>query len=646
MKILLKIFPKTLAGISSAAIAMMTLCVVTLFFSDTLAQSSVSQDRPDISKNRTDRKWIPDVWMEFVKSGPIKSNLPDFSCAGYQMGNTPPPDIDKLISGKPCVGKNSIGPSRSIDLQHMFDVTDPRFGAIPNDGVDDTAAIQSAIDAASNAGGGVVFLPKGRYEIHKSPADGFLRISHDNIIIRGEGRQYPASHTEQTDQTPKNLKFSETILHFGSPGRPDRIYRLGTVPAEKEGRHWTALAVMGSESSQELTRYTKNVMRGSKEVYVIDSANLVSGQTVIIEFDDPVIDSEHPDPAKADIAVQLTHPLKLVRDQSDTFGKVSKKITWIVKIDKVLDKNRILLSEPARFDQFFRYSPRILSFNGVKGVGIENLTIQSSWLGGYRHHKPYLGKDDKIVRTAKEQDYLWGGIWVSFAVDGWIRNVNFRNLTQGTIFSKCAYITASDLVFEGLDGHAGVTIAQSHSNLVERAHFFARLVHPVSLKNFASGNVITDCETYYDGRDSHNATDAVIDFHGLFPYENLFDNMRGFYVCPGGDTSVMPHAGVRNVFWNIEAPEKMSCYSCDLKDEFMRTYDYANTSSGTSATMYEYQPQGFFVGITRRGDKKVTMRGDSMDKQNSWMRVEGLNRKDTAIPSLYKAQRSLRVNKR
>ncbi|MBF0376158.1 MAG: virulence factor [Desulfamplus sp.] len=540
----------------------------------------------------------------------------------------------------------------SIYRYKIFYVTDPKFGAIPNDGIDDTKEIQSAIDAAGEFSGSnvagrisgdtdgeasgrifgdgdnlgcVVFFPKGRYDIHKTPADGFVQIRNGNIILKGESRE-------------------NTILHFGSPGKADKIYRLGTVPAEQEGRHWTTLAVMGSESTTELTRYTKTVMRGEKEIHVMDTSNLVAGQTVIIEFDDPLIDTANPSYDKADIAAQLVYPFKLLKEHTDSFGKASKKITWIVKIDKVLDKKRVVLAEPARFSHFLRYSPRILSFNGVKGVGIENLTIESSWQGGYRHHKPFLDKDGKIVRTAKEQDYLWGGIWFSYAYDGWVRNVIFKDLTQGVIFSKCGYMTANNLKFEGLDGHAGVTIAQSHAILVDNADFFARSVHPVSLKNFASGNVITNCKTHYDGRNSNNSTDAVIDFHGLFPYENLFENMQGFYICPGGDTSVMPHSGVRNVFWNIEAPENMSCYSCELKDEFMRTYEYGNTSSKTPATMYEYQPQGFFVGITRRDNRQVTMGGNSLDKQNKWIKVEGLNRENIAIPSLYKEQIRLKRN--
>lgn len=54
--------------------------------------------------------------------------------------------------------------------------------------------------------------------------------------------------------------------------------------------------------------------------------------------------------------------------------------------------------------------------------------------------------------------------------------------------------------------------------------------------------------------------------------------------------------------------------------------------------MYEYQPQGFFVGLTRKGNKQVSMGGTAHDKKNRWMTVEGLNRKNIAIPSLYKAQ--------
>ncbi len=52
----------------------------------------------------------------------------------------------------------------SFDLpDHVFDVTDPAFGAVGDGYTNDTDAIQAAIDAASAAGGGTVVVPGGVY---------------------------------------------------------------------------------------------------------------------------------------------------------------------------------------------------------------------------------------------------------------------------------------------------------------------------------------------------------------------------------------------------------------------------------------------------------------------------------------------------
>ena len=68
-----------------------------------------------------------------------------------------------------------------------FDVMD--FGA-KGDGVTlDTAAIQSALDAAYAAGGGVVYLPEGVYIVHSitgDASDGALQI-RDNVTLAGAG---------------------------------------------------------------------------------------------------------------------------------------------------------------------------------------------------------------------------------------------------------------------------------------------------------------------------------------------------------------------------------------------------------------------------------------------------------------------------
>ena len=49
-----------------------------------------------------------------------------------------------------------------------FVVTDAKFGAKAKPGFDNRAAFQAAIDAAYNAGGGVVYIPAGNYEFHST----------------------------------------------------------------------------------------------------------------------------------------------------------------------------------------------------------------------------------------------------------------------------------------------------------------------------------------------------------------------------------------------------------------------------------------------------------------------------------------------
>jgi hypothetical protein len=105
---------------------------------------------------------------------------------------------------------------------------------------------------------------------------------------------------------------------------------------------------------------------------------------------------------------------------------------------------------------------------------------------------------------------------------------------------------------------------------------------------------------------------------------------------------VLPHAGVRNVFWNIEAPRRMGCYLCDAIGKFARTYAWAGTSSGTPRTLHDHLPQAFFIGIRRRGGGPVTIGGSSRDRRSAWMTVEGLGRPGIDVPSLYAAQAARR----
>lgn len=286
----------------------------------------------------------------------------------------------------------------------------------------------------------------------------------------------------------------------------------------------------------------------------------------------------------------------------------------------------------------------MLGFAGLEEVGVEHLRISSAWPGGYVHHQPFPPEamGTGVVRSATEQDYLWGAVWVSHARNGWVRDVTIADCTQGVRMVHVAHFSVEGVRHEGRDAHHGVHLARTHGVLVRDYEARARIVHPLSVESWSSGNVFLRARCAYEGYDERTSTGPVLDFHGLFPYENLFDGVRGCYVRPGGDRAVLPHGGVRNTFWNLELPALMDYRPSLFGDELIRLSNYDLTSRRQPVTAYEHLPQALVVGVHREGGLPVTIGGGAADRTDQWLTVEGLGRTGVQPPSLYEAQRALR----
>lgn len=73
----------------------------------------------------------------------------------------------------------------STQADHVLDVTDPDYGAVPNDGQNDYDAIQQAIiDARVLSGLSIIYFPPGTYDIY-SQID--LTYLDNNIVFQGAG---------------------------------------------------------------------------------------------------------------------------------------------------------------------------------------------------------------------------------------------------------------------------------------------------------------------------------------------------------------------------------------------------------------------------------------------------------------------------
>ena len=150
------------------------------------------------------------LWKDYesARLAGTEPELADFSHAGYHTGIRELPEADWKI----------------------FDVT--AFGAVPNDGKSDKAAVVAAIAAAEKNGSGIVFFPKGRFRVNDNsdPHNQPIRISSSNIVLRGSGSGADGTelfferHMDPAD--PSKLWTCPYVLQIagkGSTGETSRV---------------------------------------------------------------------------------------------------------------------------------------------------------------------------------------------------------------------------------------------------------------------------------------------------------------------------------------------------------------------------------------------------------------------------------------
>lgn len=127
-----------------------------------------------------------------------------------------------LDDGWTKAGEIAVGVARwPWEGKRVFNPVD--FGAVGNDGFDDTAAIQAALDAAGAAGGGIVELPRGRFI-----ANDELRIP-PKTLLRGVSRALTMIYWIDTEDPPEALVSGTTEFGVSDIFLSAGKYRSGLV---------------------------------------------------------------------------------------------------------------------------------------------------------------------------------------------------------------------------------------------------------------------------------------------------------------------------------------------------------------------------------------------------------------------------------
>ena len=151
----------------------------------------------DLNKNFTQNLYIAQESADRTITGNSPEVSANLNFNGYRPVNVGAPVngsdgatkayVDAIaISSTPTFNVGAVGSvARTWDnkLKDWISIKD--FGAVGDGITDDTAAIQAALNYANSIGGGVVFIPPGRYR--KGDAAGTSLIMYSNTTIKGVG---------------------------------------------------------------------------------------------------------------------------------------------------------------------------------------------------------------------------------------------------------------------------------------------------------------------------------------------------------------------------------------------------------------------------------------------------------------------------
>ncbi|MDF3057612.1 MAG: hypothetical protein K0R17_1827 [Rariglobus sp.] len=448
--------------------------------------------------------WRSSLYPEDWRPGRADASgrfLHDFSHAGYRRGEAPVPDrADNLI-----------------------DVTRAPYAADASGKLDATAAIQRALDAAADAGGGVVFLPAGTYRV--VPPDGAkaaLAVRGDGVVLRGAGAGRTFLFNDATAMAGKNVI---------------ELKPRGAVSWNADGK-----AADGVKLREDLPQ-------PAQRIPLNDVAEFAVGDLVVVRNDltQHFID-----------LVGMNGKWTPGQSQNRTLA-YCRRITAIDAIDNV-----VTVDIPLRGFLHTADNAQVLKVSGrmISEAGLEDFSI-----GMRQHPGEGLAEEDwSKPGTVGQGAHGSAAIALSFAENCWVRRVHtyapagndpkVHVLSNVLKLWRTRLVTVADCDFKfpqyrGGGGNGYGFVINAQDNLIRDCRVEgARHNYDFGTMS-ASGNVIVDCLAR-DGK-------LGSDFHMFLSLANLVDNLtcEGDFIearalRPWGGNPMHGVTTTQSVFWNTK----------------------------------------------------------------------------------------------
>lgn len=418
------------------------------------------------------------AWQNYVKQKQqgVITDLPDYSWAGYQRGEQAIPQ---------AAGK-------------VFDVT--QYGAIPNDLTDDRDAIQKTIDAAQANGGGIVYLPAGRYLVNTSMADrGMLRIEASNIVLKGAGSRDGGTIIHQIQPFGKGDPYDLTRMHLG-----DNILLIHSRDEEQR-----------MADKPVLCNVTSDIPRETFDLTVDQPDTLHVGDAVYLYTRNKAVTEE------------AVKPFTIAEEWTST----TKGTAYIVEIHeiKAIDGNHITFTDPVRYDVQAKHGWELRSRKTIANVGVEDIAFMGNHWHPYKHHRS--GMDDSA----------WAMIKIKGVTDSYVQRCSFLNVSQSLYVAQSSYVSLLNITQAGNTSHHSPRISfLSYGIFAGLIDDQAGSTHGPSLNAGTIGTVFW----------RWTGVDGSIDSHAGRPHTSLYDCVTVNRISSSGGRRDYPQHLRQLMLWN------------------------------------------------------------------------------------------------
>lgn len=383
----------------------------------------------------------------------------------------------------------------------VFNVTD--FGAIPNDEKSDKNAIKKAIAAASGNGEGIIFFPKGKYFINTGDDDdSIIQIKSSKIVFRGEG----------TGENGTTLFFDRDL------------------PAKDPTKLWTvpyAIKVTSPGENSVLANIVADAKRETYSIKVSDASKIKKGDWLIIS-----VKNNSRDLIEYDLQPISPEPeWKSILDK----GVIVNERHQVASVTG----NTVTFVEPIHYDIQKKHHWKVSSFAHVSHVGFEKITFEGNWIKEFKHHR------------SAQDDGGWSILSISKAVNSWIKDCNFRNVSNVASFSSSAACTALNIIIEGNSGHGSISASGGSTGiLLAKINDLTGMHHAAGV----GGGSTTGTVVWRSKHPAHTSFES----HASQPRCTLFDNVEGgfFLGRAGGARQNLPNHGRYLVLWNYNETDE------------------------------------------------------------------------------------------